>query len=102
MIIDSYIDKALVKSLVTHIGQQMDAFSNSLSNKRSLDFALVGEHFMFAVLKAVRAVTDDQAEETEMVTQVIHGAMHACLQGAICTAPPAYRSAIEQEQIVVN
>ncbi len=100
MSIDSHIDKELVQSLVTRISYHLDAFVLNIPKEKVMDVSEVGEHFLFAVLKAVRAITDDEASETEMITQILSGVMHACLQGAIFQAPPRYKR--HDETVVVN
>lgn len=90
MVIDSHIDKELVQLLVTSVSRQLRTFAENIAKEKVMDVSEVGEHFMFAVLKAVRDIADDEASETEMIGQIIFGVMHASLQGAIFQAPPRY------------
>jgi hypothetical protein len=100
MIIDSHIDKELVQVLVTSICRQLGTFAENISKENVMDVSEVGEHFMFAVLKAVRDIADDEASETEMIGQIIFGVMHSSLQGAMFQAPPRYKR--HDEKVVVN
>lgn len=99
IILDNHIDKRFVQSLVSTLSTKLEAFANNIKNDKATDLAFVGEQFMFALLAAVRDIATDETDETEMIGEVIYGALHAGLQGAIFQNPPRFKRCTDEKPV---
>lgn len=99
IILDNHIYKRFVQELASTISRKLETFANSIEKEKAVDLALVGEQFMFALLQAVRDIATDEVDETEMIGEVIYGALHAGLQGAIFQSPPRYRRCTDEKVV---